>query len=187
MHKHSSSGTCDHWPSSPTQQITRNLRWDFKLQHQAKSWLTEWDKVELSYRLTNYLAGTRLHRFRYRLPCQGCWCHLQPWVHYSLANIQAVSDFCHGSHCDLSTVQADTHGASALYALSVVCKPRSPLSGTSFHTASQISGMLTWWAVPRAFTKNGLEKVKGCEAREEGGRRGSNQRKRRGCRILLAE
>ena len=143
--------------------------------------------MELSYRLTNHLAGARLHRFRYRLPCQGRWCHLQPWAHYSLADIQAVSDFCHGSHCDLSTVQADTHAASTLYALSVVCKPRSPLSGTSFHTASQISGMLTRWAVPRAFTKNGLQKVKGCDAREEGGRRRSNQRKRRGCGILLAE
>ena len=76
---------------------------------------------------------------------------------------------------------------SLLSTCRVLCNPRSPLSGASFHTASQISGPLTWWAVPRAFTKNGLQKVKGCEAREERGRRGSNQRKRRGRGILLAE
>ena len=179
-------------PLPPTAwQITRNVRQDFKLQHRVKSWLTEWDKLELGYSLTNYLAGTWLHRFKYRPPCQGRWCYLQPWAHYSLAGIQAVSDFCGGSHCALSTVQADTCSIcpkrQGLSTCRVLCNPRSPLSGASFHTASQISGPLTWWAVPRAFTKNGLQKVKGCEAREERGRRGSNQRKRRGRGILLAE
>lgn len=42
------------------------------------------------------------------------------------------------------------------------------------------------WAIPRAFIKDTLQKVKECEAREEGGSRGSTWRKRR-CRILLAE
>ena len=58
-----------------------------------------------------------------------------------------------------------------------------------FHTAGQISGILMQWAIPRAFIKDALQKVKECEAREEGGSggsRGSTWRKRR-CRILLGE
>lgn len=55
-----------------------------------------------------------------------------------------------------------------------------------FHTAGQISGILMQWAIPRAFIKDALQKVKECEAREEGESRGSTWRKRR-YRILLAE
>lgn len=147
--------------------------------------------MKTSYSLTHYLAGTSyiVSDTGYGSRAAGIiyspghifvlWPALRQFLISEMVHIVSWVQF------RLRPLASAPFSKSSLHGW-VLCNPNSLPSGILFHTAGQISGILTQWTIPRAFITDGLQKVKEWSD-GGGGSRGSNWRKMKRCRIFLAE